>query len=49
VQRFATDSGWRVEGDPTEGAFLVLGHKAGFTQHLGRSRHAWASVARPGL
>lgn len=23
---------WRVVGDPTEGALLVLGHKAGFTQ-----------------
>ncbi|MDR0775202.1 MAG: cation-transporting P-type ATPase [Azonexus sp.] len=26
---------WRVEGDPTEGALLVLGAKTGFTRHLG--------------
>jgi len=26
---------WQVVGDPTEGALLVLGHKAGFTQHIG--------------
>lgn len=26
---------WTVEGDPTEGALLVLGAKAGFTQHMG--------------
>lgn len=26
---------WRIEGDPTEGALLVLGGKAGFTQHVG--------------
>ena len=26
---------WQVEGDPTEGALLVLGAKAGFTQHMG--------------
>jgi magnesium-transporting ATPase (P-type) len=25
---------WRVEGDPTEGALLVLGAKTGFTQHI---------------
>lgn len=30
---------WRVEGDPTEGALLVLGGKTGFTQHLGNE--AW--------
>ncbi|WP_157270896.1 cation-transporting P-type ATPase [Azohydromonas aeria] len=30
---------WRVEGDPTEGALLVLGGKTGFTQHLGEE--AW--------
>ena len=30
---------WRVEGDPTEGALLVLGQRAGFTQHLGSA--AW--------
>ncbi|MGP1615488.1 MAG: HAD-IC family P-type ATPase, partial [Pollutimonas bauzanensis] len=29
------DGLWRVEGDPTEGALLVLGGKTGFTQHLG--------------
>ncbi|WP_349570258.1 cation-transporting P-type ATPase [Azotobacter salinestris] len=29
------DGLWRVEGDPTEGALLVLGGKAGFTQHVG--------------
>lgn len=33
------DSLWRVEGDPTEGALLVLGEKAGFTQHV--SYEAW--------
>ncbi|MGR6798594.1 cation-transporting P-type ATPase [Sphaerotilus sulfidivorans] len=26
---------WQVVGDPTEGALLVLGQKAGFTQHIG--------------
>jgi cation-transporting P-type ATPase F len=26
-----TDAGWRVEGDPTEGALLVAGRNAGFT------------------
>ncbi len=30
---------WRVEGDPTEGALLVLGGKTGFPQHLGEA--AW--------
>ncbi|HRD34613.1 MAG TPA: cation-transporting P-type ATPase [Rhodocyclaceae bacterium] len=29
------DGLWRVEGDPTEGALLVLGDKAGFTRHAG--------------
>jgi len=29
------DGLWRVDGDPTEGALLVLGGKTGFTQHLG--------------
>jgi magnesium-transporting ATPase (P-type) len=29
------DGLWCVEGDPTEGALLVLGGKTGFTQHLG--------------
>jgi ATPase, P-type (transporting), HAD superfamily, subfamily IC/ATPase, P-type (transporting), HAD superfamily, subfamily IC len=29
------DGLWRVEGDPTEGALLVLGGKTGFTQQLG--------------
>lgn len=27
---------WRVEGDPTEGALLVLGEKAGFSAQAGR-------------
>jgi len=26
---------WQVVGDPTEGALLVVGQKAGFTQHVG--------------
>lgn len=30
---------WRIEGDPTEGALLVLGAKVGFTQHVGNG--AW--------
>lgn len=30
---------WHVEGDPTEGALLVLGHKAGFFQHV--AEQAW--------
>ncbi len=30
---------WRIEGDPTEGALLVLGGKTGFTQH--RGDEAW--------
>ena len=29
------DGAWQVVGDPTEGALLVLGQKAGFTQHIG--------------
>ena len=29
------EDGWRIEGDPTEGALLVLGAKTGFTQALG--------------
>jgi magnesium-transporting ATPase (P-type) len=29
------DGLWRVEGDPTEGALLVLGGKIGFTQRVG--------------
>jgi magnesium-transporting ATPase (P-type) len=29
------DGVWQVVGDPTEGALLVLGQKAGFTQHIG--------------
>jgi magnesium-transporting ATPase (P-type) len=34
--RLREDDGlWRIEGDPTEGALLVLGDKIGFTQHLG--------------
>ncbi|MFN3736261.1 cation-transporting P-type ATPase [Hydrogenophaga sp.] len=33
------DGEWRVEGDPTEGALLVLGGKAGFTPHLAQA--AW--------
>jgi magnesium-transporting ATPase (P-type) len=30
---------WRVQGDPTEGALLALGAKAGFTRHVGDT--AW--------
>src|SRR3569623_1552414 len=37
------DGVWRVEGDPTEGALLVLGGKAGFTQHVGDA--AWPRIA----
>ncbi len=33
------DGLWQVEGDPTEGALLVLGGKAGFTRHTGNE--AW--------
>ncbi|MBE0615527.1 MAG: cation-transporting P-type ATPase [Burkholderiales bacterium] len=34
--RLREDDGlWRIEGDPTEGALLVLGAKTGFTRHLG--------------
>ena len=28
---------WTVVGDPTEGALLVMGQKAGFTQHIGNA------------
>ena len=38
--RLREDDGlWRVEGDPTEGALLVLGGKAGFTRHAAEA--AW--------
>jgi magnesium-transporting ATPase (P-type) len=38
--RLREDEGlWRVEGDPTEGALLVLGGKAGFTRHVAHA--AW--------
>ncbi len=30
-----TEESWRVEGDPTEGALLVLGGKAGFAHEFG--------------
>lgn len=30
---------WQVDGDPTEGALLVLGGKAGFSQHIAET--AW--------
>ncbi|GAB3379240.1 cation-transporting P-type ATPase [Azotobacter armeniacus] len=33
---------WQVEGDPTEGALLVLGGKAGFTQQL--AAEAWPRI-----
>jgi len=33
---------WRVEGDPTEGALLVAGGKAGFSQHV--SDAAWPRI-----
>ncbi len=33
------DEVWRIEGDPTEGALLVLGAKTNFTQHAGET--AW--------
>jgi len=36
------DDLWRVEGDPTEGALLVLGGKVGFTQDAGEL--AWPRV-----
>lgn len=36
------DDLWRVEGDPTEGALLVLGGKVGFTQDAGQ--RAWPRV-----
>ena len=35
AQLHEEDSRWRVVGDPTEGALLVAGQKAGFTQHVG--------------
>jgi magnesium-transporting ATPase (P-type) len=34
-----TDGLWHVEGDPTEGALLVLGGKTGFSQDIGEA--AW--------
>jgi len=38
--RLREDHGlWHVEGDPTEGALLVLGNKVGFTPHAGEA--AW--------
>ncbi len=36
---FEEDEIWRIGGDPTEGALLVLGAKAGFTRHAGET--AW--------
>lgn len=34
--RLEEDNGmWQIDGDPTEGALLVLGAKSGFTPHLG--------------
>ena len=36
---YEDDGQWRVEGDPTEGALLVVGRKAGFSQHVGDA--AW--------
>ncbi|MBI4293798.1 MAG: cation-transporting P-type ATPase [Betaproteobacteria bacterium] len=36
------DGLWRVEGDPTEGALLVAGGKAGFLQHIGDA--AWPRI-----
>ncbi len=33
---------WHVEGDPTEGALLVLGEKIGFSQHLAMA--AWPRI-----
>lgn len=36
------DGMWRVEGDPTEGALLVAGDKAGFSQHAGDT--AWPRI-----
>ncbi|MDP3211765.1 cation-transporting P-type ATPase [Methylotenera sp.] len=41
--RLYDDDGlWRIEGDPTEGALLVLGSKTGFSQHLGTL--AWPRI-----
>jgi magnesium-transporting ATPase (P-type) len=39
---YEDDKLWRIEGDPTEAALLVLGAKAGFTQHLGHA--AWPRI-----
>ncbi|MCK2125677.1 cation-transporting P-type ATPase [Thauera aromatica] len=36
---YEDDMLWRIEGDPTEAALLVLGGKAGFSQHLAHA--AW--------
>jgi magnesium-transporting ATPase (P-type) len=36
---YVEDEQWRIDGDPTEGALLVLGGKTGFTQHLAHA--AW--------
>lgn len=36
------DGSWRIEGDPTEGALLVLGRKIGLTQQT--ARMAWPRV-----
>jgi len=33
---------WRIEGDPTEGALLVAGGKAGFSQHVADA--AWRRI-----
>ncbi|MEZ5494306.1 MAG: cation-transporting P-type ATPase [Pseudomonadales bacterium] len=42
--RLREDGGlWRVEGDPTEGALLVVGGKVGFTQRLGEE--AWPRIS----
>ncbi|MFP5466160.1 MAG: cation-transporting P-type ATPase [Gammaproteobacteria bacterium] len=37
AQLHEDDGAWHVVGDPTEGALLVMGQKAGFTQHIGSS------------
>jgi magnesium-transporting ATPase (P-type) len=36
------DGQWHVDGDPTEGALLVLGSKSGFTQHTATA--AWPRI-----
>ena len=36
------DKLWRIDGDPTEGALLVAGNKAGFSQHV--SDAAWPRI-----